>query len=174
MAQARMTLKVFCLSRFSLSAPTCLASLLRREMGRLGSSRTGSIAWRALTPGILIYERDADGEDHVAVDQGVIVKTGLNVLVSVRRAFLGKDLGQLRQSVEHEFLIWMKLNREFAQSWPSSKVDFFDASRASNMSEEPRQKVSKVGQTLAEEVGAKRESSRHGETLPRASGSDWA
>jgi F-type H+-transporting ATPase subunit epsilon len=58
----------------------------------------------ALTPGILTYESDADGEVLLAVDQGIIVKTGLDVLVSVRRAVGGRDLGQLRNSVEHEFL----------------------------------------------------------------------
>jgi hypothetical protein len=52
----------------------------------------------------LFETSDTDGEVYVAVDQGVIVKIGLNVLVSVRRAVLGTDLGQLRRSVEHEFL----------------------------------------------------------------------
>lgn len=58
----------------------------------------------ALTPGILIYETAADGEVCVAVDHGALVKTGLEVLVSVRRALGGADLGQLRKSVEQEFL----------------------------------------------------------------------
>ena len=58
----------------------------------------------ALTPGILTYETDADGEVFVAVDEGVLIKTGPDVLVSVRRAFSGKDLSQLRQAVEREFL----------------------------------------------------------------------
>jgi len=58
----------------------------------------------ALSPGILIYETDADGEVFVAVDEGVLVKTGLDVLVSVRRAMVGPDLGQLRNAVEQEFL----------------------------------------------------------------------
>jgi F-type H+-transporting ATPase subunit epsilon len=34
----------------------------------------------------------------------VLVKTGTEVLVSVRRALGGPDLGQLRQAVEREFL----------------------------------------------------------------------
>jgi F-type H+-transporting ATPase subunit epsilon len=34
----------------------------------------------------------------------VLVKTGPDVLVSVRRAMGGTDLGQLRQAVEREFL----------------------------------------------------------------------
>jgi F-type H+-transporting ATPase subunit epsilon len=58
----------------------------------------------ALAPGILIYETAADGEVFVAVDEGVIVKTGPDVLVSVRRALAGTDLGQLRGAVEREFL----------------------------------------------------------------------
>ena len=58
----------------------------------------------ALTPGILIYETESDGEVFVAVDEGVLVKTGPDVLVSVRRALGGTDLGQLRGLVEQEFL----------------------------------------------------------------------
>ncbi len=58
----------------------------------------------ALTPGILTYETEADGEVFVAVDEGVLVKTGLDVLVSVRRALGGTDLGQLRDLVKQEFL----------------------------------------------------------------------
>jgi len=58
----------------------------------------------ALSPGILIYETEADGEVCVAVDEGVLVKAGADVLVSVRRAIAGADLGQLRGAVEKEFL----------------------------------------------------------------------
>jgi F-type H+-transporting ATPase subunit epsilon len=58
----------------------------------------------AITPGILIYETEMDGEVYVAVDEGVLVKTGPDVLVSVRRALVGTDLGQLRNAVEQEFL----------------------------------------------------------------------
>ena len=58
----------------------------------------------ALAPGILTYETEADGEVFVAVDEGMLVKTGPDVLVSVRRALGGKDLGQLRAAVTREFL----------------------------------------------------------------------
>jgi F-type H+-transporting ATPase subunit epsilon len=58
----------------------------------------------ALAPGILTYETHTDGEIFVAVDEGVIVKAGPDVLVSVRRALAGADLGQLRDAVEREFL----------------------------------------------------------------------
>jgi F-type H+-transporting ATPase subunit epsilon len=58
----------------------------------------------ALAPGILVYETEADGEVFLAVDEGVLVKTGPDVLVSVRRAIGGTDLGQLHAAVEKEFL----------------------------------------------------------------------
>jgi F-type H+-transporting ATPase subunit epsilon len=58
----------------------------------------------ALAPGILTYETEAEGAVYVAVDEGVLVKTGADVLVSVRQAIGGADLGQLRVAVEQEFL----------------------------------------------------------------------
>ena len=58
----------------------------------------------ALVPGILIYQTESDGEIFVAVDEGVMVKTGPDVLVSVRRAISGTDLRQLRAAVEKQFL----------------------------------------------------------------------
>ena len=58
----------------------------------------------ALAPGILIFEAEADGEAYVAVDEGVLVKTGRDVLVSVRNAISGTDLNQLREAVQREFM----------------------------------------------------------------------
>lgn len=57
----------------------------------------------ALTPGILLYETESDGEVCVAVDHGVLVKAGSDVLISVRRAIGGSDLGQLRDAVERDY-----------------------------------------------------------------------
>jgi F-type H+-transporting ATPase subunit epsilon len=58
----------------------------------------------ALVPGIFLYETAADGEVCVAVDEGVLVKTGSQVLVSVRRALGGTNLDRLREAVAREFL----------------------------------------------------------------------
>ncbi len=57
-----------------------------------------------LSPGLLSYSTAASGETHLAVDAGVLVKTGADVLVCVRHAIAGADLGGLRQAVEQEFL----------------------------------------------------------------------
>lgn len=58
----------------------------------------------ALEPGILTYETDAEDERYLALDEGVLVKCGPDVLVSVRNAIAGTDLRLLREAVEREFL----------------------------------------------------------------------
>lgn len=56
-----------------------------------------------LAPGVLVFE-DADGlESFVALDEGVLVKCGNEVLVSVLNAARSPDLGHLRQIVEEQF-----------------------------------------------------------------------
>jgi F-type H+-transporting ATPase subunit epsilon len=84
----------------------------RAEVARIvAETREGSLGLlphrldfvAALSPGILVYETKAEGEVFLAVDEGVLVKTGLDVLVSVRRAMVGTDLVRLRDSVEKDF-----------------------------------------------------------------------
>jgi F-type H+-transporting ATPase subunit epsilon len=58
----------------------------------------------ALAPGILTYQLQTEAEIYVAVDEGVLVKTGPDVLVSVRNAIGGTDLAQLHAAVAREFL----------------------------------------------------------------------
>jgi F-type H+-transporting ATPase subunit epsilon len=58
----------------------------------------------ALVPGILSYATAARGEVFLALDEGVLVKTGADVQISVRRAIGGADLGQLRDAVTREFV----------------------------------------------------------------------
>ena len=58
----------------------------------------------ALVPGILTYEAKDGVTVYVGIDQGVLVKAGAQVTVSVRRAMGGSDLGQLKDAVERDFL----------------------------------------------------------------------
>jgi F-type H+-transporting ATPase subunit epsilon len=57
-----------------------------------------------LSPGLLTYSTANLGEVHLAIDAGVLLKTGAVVLVCVRHAIAGADLGRLRQAVEREIL----------------------------------------------------------------------
>ena len=104
MGQARMKLKVLLPFQVFLASSGVSRIVAETHNGSFGllPHRLDCVA--ALAPGILIYETDAAGEAVMALDQGVLVKTGLDVVISVRRALSGKDLGQLRQSVEQEFL----------------------------------------------------------------------
>lgn len=56
----------------------------------------------ALVPGILSFQ-SADGEEFLAIDEGIIVKCASDVRVSTRNAMLSRDLGKLKQTVEQEF-----------------------------------------------------------------------
>jgi F-type H+-transporting ATPase subunit epsilon len=58
----------------------------------------------ALAPGILTYETKEDGTVYLAVDEGVLVKTGADVVISVRRAIGGTDLSQLHEAAKRQFL----------------------------------------------------------------------
>jgi F-type H+-transporting ATPase subunit epsilon len=56
-----------------------------------------------LAPGLLSYATSG-GEIHLATDAGMLVKTGSDVLICVRHAIAGADLGSLREAVDREFL----------------------------------------------------------------------
>jgi F-type H+-transporting ATPase subunit epsilon len=66
----------------------------------------------ALVPGILVYETPAEGTVYLAVDNGVLVKSGADVLVSVRRAIAGANLGDLQQAVKAQFSVLDTQQRE--------------------------------------------------------------
>ena len=92
----------------------------------------------ALAPGILTYETEADGEVFVAVDEGVLVKTGADVLVSVRHAIGGTDLGQLqRRSQAGVSDAGSNRSRASLGDGEAGKRLSCAASRSFNMSDEP-------------------------------------
>ena len=57
-----------------------------------------------LAPGLFTYSTAGGEEVHIATDTGLLIKTGTNVLVCVRQAVAGADLGHLRQAVEQQML----------------------------------------------------------------------
>jgi F-type H+-transporting ATPase subunit epsilon len=56
-----------------------------------------------LTPGLLSFLDENENEEFLAVDEGILVKVGPEVLVSTRNAARGGDLGELREMVDHHF-----------------------------------------------------------------------
>lgn len=57
----------------------------------------------ALVPGIFTYQIDKEGPRYIAVDAGLLIKAGTQVLVSVRNAIGGADLGKLGDMVKTSF-----------------------------------------------------------------------
>jgi F-type H+-transporting ATPase subunit epsilon len=57
----------------------------------------------ALVPGLLLYEEASGEETLLAVDRGLLVKCGDEVLVSTTRAIGGRSLGELERAVEEQF-----------------------------------------------------------------------
>ena len=55
-----------------------------------------------IVPGVLVYE--TDHEHYLAVDEGILLKAGPQVLLAVHHAIAGPDLKDLHEVVKNEFL----------------------------------------------------------------------
>lgn len=105
MSKTAMHLKVLLPSKVLLDKTNVTHLVAETSEGSYGflPNRLDCVA--VLTPGILTFTHLDEGEVFVAVDEGVLVKTGLDVLISVRSALIGSDLETLRTAVEEEFLV---------------------------------------------------------------------
>jgi F-type H+-transporting ATPase subunit epsilon len=98
-----MRLKILLPFQIFADAEHVLRLVVQTPEGAMGILPNRRDCVTALRPGVLLYETDALGEIYIAVDEGVLVKSGPEVLVSVARAIAGNDLSQLRGAVEREF-----------------------------------------------------------------------
>jgi F-type H+-transporting ATPase subunit epsilon len=57
----------------------------------------------ALVPGILVFVTESGEQEYLAVDEGVLVKCGPDVRISVRSAVRGKELGALKEMIQERF-----------------------------------------------------------------------
>ncbi|MCX5852843.1 MAG: F0F1 ATP synthase subunit epsilon [Deltaproteobacteria bacterium] len=57
----------------------------------------------SLIPGIFSYEAFGGRDNYLAIDGGTLVKRGQEVLVSIRNAVKGPELGTLKQVVDEQF-----------------------------------------------------------------------
>jgi F-type H+-transporting ATPase subunit epsilon len=104
MPQAYMTLKVLLPYKVFAEAHQVKRIVAMTHEGAFGilPNRLDCVA--ALSAGILVFEAEGAEETYLAVDEGVLVKTGLDVRVSVRNAMSGMGLDALRAAVEKEFM----------------------------------------------------------------------
>lgn len=104
MASRLMHLKILLPSHVFADVPQVTRAVVKTPTGFLGLLPHRLDCTAALAPGILTYETQSAGEVYVALDEGVMVKAGMDLLISVRNAIGGTDLGQLHEAVEREFL----------------------------------------------------------------------
>jgi len=98
-----MNLKVLLPSRIFLDLERVSRIVAETREGSFGllPHRLDCVA--ALVPGVLTYTL-GDYTAYLAVDQGVLVKSGADVMVSVRQAIQGTTLSELHETVKREYL----------------------------------------------------------------------
>ena len=57
-----------------------------------------------LVPGLFCFVTSQGIEQFLAVDEGILIKCGAEVMVSTRNAVIGPDLGMLKQTIQKQFL----------------------------------------------------------------------
>ncbi|HLV33903.1 MAG TPA: F0F1 ATP synthase subunit epsilon [Spirillospora sp.] len=78
----------------------------------------------ALVPGLLSFVSTEGREEFLAVDEGILVKCGPQVMVSTRNAVIGPDLGTLRHMVEDQFRILDERERMARSAVVKLEADF--------------------------------------------------
>jgi len=80
----------------------------------------------SLAPGILTYAT-TEGEVCLAIDQGVLIKTGSHVRVALRAVQAGGDLAQLRDAVATRFLAQDENERQVRNAMEKLETGFMRA-----------------------------------------------
>jgi F-type H+-transporting ATPase subunit epsilon len=78
----------------------------------------------ALVPGLLYYRDEKGEEGYLAVDRGVLVKQGSEVVVSVRQAVAGESLEDLLDVVEQQFNVLDEQEKVLRSAVARLKSDF--------------------------------------------------
>lgn len=87
--------------------------LVEREVSRISAwAHNGSFCLlprhvdfaTALAPGLLAYEDDEEHAEFLALDEGVLVKQGAEVLVATRKAVSEPELEQLKRDLEEKIV----------------------------------------------------------------------
>lgn len=77
----------------------------------------------ALVPGLFSFVTAEGQEEFLAVDEGILVKVGHEVLVSTRNATRGPDLGALRRTVEEQYRLRDERERQTRSALAKLEAD---------------------------------------------------
>ncbi len=86
--------------------------IMETSVGSYGLLPQRLDCFAALVPGILTYKTENKSVNYVAVDEGVLIKAGAQILVSVRNAVGGVDLGKLGELIKSDFTNQDEMERE--------------------------------------------------------------
>lgn len=77
-----------------------------------------------LVPGILLFETQEEGERFVAVDEGLLIKVGPDIHVSVRNAEVAKELGTIHQIIKDRILVRSEQEKRMRSMLAKLESDF--------------------------------------------------
>ena len=103
MENTLMNLKILLPFRIFIETKNVSSITIETSEGSYGMLPNRLDCVAALVPGIFTYEIESEGPKYLAVDEGVMIKAGAQVLVSVRNAVGGADLGELGEKVKKDF-----------------------------------------------------------------------
>ncbi len=66
-----------------------------------------------MVPGIFYAVTEEDQDMYVAINEGILLKTGKEVTLATRNAVRGDNLGNLKKQVEEDF---MKINQHYKEA----------------------------------------------------------
>ena len=152
MQPARMNLKILLPFKIFAEKTGVLRIVAETREGSFGllPHRLDCVA--ALAPGILVYETEAEGEVYIAVDEGVLVKTGADVLVSVRNAIGGMSWVNCARRWSRSFCTWTSRSKACVRCWRKWKAISSVAWRRFIMSEES-QNQAREAEAVAQPAG---------------------
>ena len=104
MQQELIKLKILLPTEIALAADDISSLVIETSMGSMGIQPHRRDCVAIITPGILALKNSGGEETFVAIDDGVLTKTGLDVTILVHNAISGKDLSTLQDDVERNFM----------------------------------------------------------------------
>ena len=119
-----MHLKVLLPSRIFLEKAEVSRVIAETRDGSFGllPNRLDCVA--ALVPSVLVYQREGEDEVCVAVDEGILIKYGTNVTISVRNAIAGMSLDELHDAIDQEFLQFDEGEKEVRRAMEKMETAF--------------------------------------------------
>lgn len=122
---ASIALKLLLPDRVFLEAKGVKRLIVSTDQGSVGVYPRRRDFVAALVPGILTYESEQGEELYLAVDQGIVVKTGSEVVISAHSATRGEGLGHLQEAVEKEMLTLSEIDSSTRTTLRKLETDMF-------------------------------------------------